>query len=83
MGMYNEAVILSQLHQKLAVHLEQISELFKNPKITLVVRSPDLPDGDVVLTDDELDKAIAAIERLKGRDSGSSGRTVRSTKPDT
>ena len=47
--------------------LDRISKRFVRPKLTLVVRAPDLPDGDVVIGDDDLDMAIAAIERLKSR----------------
>jgi hypothetical protein len=41
--------------------------MFKDPRVTIVVRAPSLPDGDVVVTDDDLDAAIKAIERLKFR----------------
>lgn len=48
-------------------HLNEIAGLFKAPKITLVVRAPNLPDGDLVMTADDLDQAVAAIQRLKER----------------
>ncbi len=56
---------LIELQTELSEHMAKIAEYFKHPRITLVVRSPELPDGDVVLTDDDLDAAIAAITRLK------------------
>jgi len=59
---------LAEVHSEISVHLAEISRLFKNPKITIIVRAPDQPDGDVILSDDDLDRVIAAIENLKGRD---------------
>lgn len=47
--------------------LDDIATHFKNPKITLVVRSPDLNDGDVVMTSDNLDDAVAAIQRFNAK----------------
>lgn len=52
---------------KISHHLNRIAELFKNPKITLVVRSPDLPDGDLIMTHDDLGEVIASLERTWGR----------------
>lgn len=49
----------------IAESLEDIAAYFVAPKLTLVVRAPDLEDGDVVITTDNLDEAIKAIERLK------------------
>ena len=48
-------------------HLAQIAEQFKNPKITLIVRAPDIADGDMILTDDDLNATIAAIQRMQAR----------------
>ena len=42
-------------------HLEAIAKLFKNPKITLLIRSPDLDDGDVLLTDDDFASVTASL----------------------
>jgi hypothetical protein len=51
-------------------HLDQIQQLW-NPgmKVTLLVRSPDHPDGsrDFMLTDDQIPDVIAALEILKTR----------------
>ena len=58
---------LEQLFFDLQADLDRISKRFVRPKLTLVVRAPDLPDGDVVIGDDDLDMAIAAIERMKHR----------------
>ena len=58
------------MHAEISEHLEKICTLFKQrPKITIVVRTPWLEaegkEGDVLLTDDDLDLAIAAIHRLR------------------
>jgi hypothetical protein len=58
---------LQELHTLLNGHLEDIATMFRSPKITLIVRAPDLSDGDVVVTDDDLDAAIASLQRLKDR----------------
>lgn len=57
----------AHITDSIAHHLDQIGRFFKNPKITLVVRAPDLADGDLVMTADNLDDAIAAIQRLQAR----------------
>ena len=56
---------LRDLQEQIAYHLDEIGRLFKHPKITIVVRNDELADGDVVLSDDDLNKAIAAIARLQ------------------
>ena len=47
--------------------LDRICKRFKNPKITLVVRAPQLEDGDLVIGNDDLTSAIGAIRRLQER----------------
>lgn len=59
---------MNELYFALQEDLDRICSKFKNPKVTLVVRAPDLSDGDVVIGNDDLDASIAAIERLKSRD---------------
>lgn len=59
---------LLELRAEAALHLDRIGELFKPPiRLTLLVRSPDLADGDFLLTDDDLDAAVKAIRRLQLR----------------
>lgn len=50
-------------------HLEKIAKNFKNPKITLLVRAPDLPDGsgDFLMTRDNIGDVITALQRLEAR----------------
>jgi hypothetical protein len=66
--MPNLSPVLQRLHQDLSFDLDRIARRFRNPKITLIVRAPDLEDGDVVIGNDDLDAAIAAIQRLKERE---------------
>lgn len=47
-------------------YLHRIEMLFvPECRITLLVRSPHLPDGDLVLTRDDLDKAVGALMRAR------------------
>ena len=56
------------LRSQVADHLEEICKLFtKRPKITIVIRTPWIDDGGVVLTDYDFDAAIAEINRLRER----------------
>jgi len=60
------SALLHQLHEDLCNDLERIAARFKSrPKITLLIRSPELPDGDVLLSDDDLALAIKAILRMQ------------------
>lgn len=49
---------LRDLQEQIAYHLDAIARLF-------ILRNDELADGDVVLSDDDLDKAIAAIRHLQ------------------
>jgi hypothetical protein len=55
------------LYGKVAPKLDAIRELFKNPIVTLVVRSPDLPDGDFIMSEDDPSAVIASIEKTWGK----------------
>ena len=59
---------LRNLQANIADSLEDIRALFKGePKITLIIRNPDVEDGDVILSDDDFEKAIAAIRHLQAK----------------
>ncbi len=59
---------LRELHIDLNDDLRRISSRFKTPpKITLVIRHPERPNGGCVLTDDDLELAIGEIRRLQER----------------
>jgi hypothetical protein len=50
-------------------HLERIEKLLpEHYKLTLVARTEALEDGDIVITLDDLDKAMGAIDRLRKRE---------------
>lgn len=57
------------LHDSIVARLDDLAPLFdQRCKLTFVMRSPHLPDGDVVVTSDDIDAVIAALERLKMKD---------------
>ena len=56
---------LQRLYYQLQDDLDRIAKRFKAPKVTLIVRNPALADGDVVLSDDDLEAAIEALRRLQ------------------
>jgi len=51
------------LYDQLMPHIEAIERLFKNPRVTLLVRAPDLPDGDLMLTQDDEATICEAVRR--------------------
>jgi hypothetical protein len=62
---------LQQLHADISFRLNQIGELFKEDeevKITLIVRTPKLEDGGVLMSNDDFDAAIAEINRLRAKE---------------
>jgi hypothetical protein len=59
---------LRDLNDSMAYHMDAILALFKpGAKITVVVRNPMLPDGDVVIGNNDLDDTIETINRMKAR----------------
>lgn len=59
---------LQRIHADISESLNEIAALFDpkhTPMITLIVRTPWLEDGDVLMGNDDYDKAIAAINRLR------------------
>jgi hypothetical protein len=62
---------LQQLHLDISEHLNQIAALFKEDaklKLTLIIRTPELEDGGVLISNDDFDAAIAEINRLKAKE---------------
>lgn len=60
---------LSQLFFNLQDDLDRIGRRFKgSPKLTLVVRNPVFGDADVVIGNDDLDLAIAAIQASRTKE---------------
>lgn len=63
--------MLAEASRAIAAHMDAIVALFKpGVKITVVVRTPSHPDGsrDLVMTDDIIDEAVAAMLRRKHDD---------------
>lgn len=59
---------LSRLHEQVSGKLEEIAALFTRPsetKITIIIRTPWLSDGGVVITNDSDEEAIAEFRRLQ------------------
>jgi hypothetical protein len=55
---------LSDVQEMVAGHMDKIVAMFKpGVKITVLVRTPDLPDRDFMMTDDDHAELIAMIER--------------------
>jgi len=51
------------LYDQLMPHIEAIERLFKEPRVTLLVRAPNLPDGDLLLTQDDEATIGEAVRR--------------------
>ena len=55
---------LAHVYREASRHLEAIAAMFKpGMKVTLVVRRPDEPEQELLLSDDSLDEVIAAVRR--------------------
>ena len=53
---------LMDLHLAISEHLEAIREMFKEPpKITIIVRTSEDPEGIVVVTDDNLQTVMGQL----------------------
>lgn len=58
---------LSRVQNVVGGYMDRIHDLFKaEMKITVVVRSPEHPDRDFIMSDDELEGVIAALRRRNG-----------------
>lgn len=56
------------LQERISDHMDAILRMFKpGAAITVVVRNPGFGDADVVLSSDDLDAVIGAIQALKTR----------------
>jgi hypothetical protein len=60
---------LVRTHAEVADHCAEVAKLFKpGARVTILIRNPHLDDGDMVVSDDALDSAIRALERLKTKE---------------
>lgn len=66
--MADKSEILAGLEEKLAEHLQEIAGYYtQKPKITLVIGCDWLPDGDLVMSnDDSTERVIERIKKLRG-----------------
>ena len=57
---------MQELRTIISEHLDEIKSLFKDGRVTLIVRSPSLPDGTVLMSDDDIEEAIKAARKAMG-----------------
>lgn len=57
---------LQEMRAAISEHLDEIKALFKDGRVTLIVRSPDVPNGTVLMTDDDIEEAIKAARATMG-----------------
>lgn len=64
---HKRAAVMRELHAVLSDHIDAIGALFvSSPKLTLIVRHPDIPgDTSIVITNDDIDAAIAELQLRK------------------
>lgn len=56
--------VLAQLNVDIDRDMKRIAKRFKNPRLTLIVRNPDVANGDVIKSDDDVNEAVQALHRL-------------------
>jgi hypothetical protein len=61
------------LHADISYHLGRIADLFDRERkrevmLTIVIRTPWLEDGGVLMGNDSIDAALSEIERLRNRE---------------
>lgn len=55
---------LEEIQNTVAGHMDDIKSMFKaEAKITVLVRLPENPEADFLMTDDDLGEAVAALQR--------------------
>lgn len=67
---------LRDIHEQANGFMTEFAKNFKDgAKLTLIVRNPNFgPDADVIVTNDDCDKVIAAVQRLKMRETRKEGK---------
>ena len=56
---------LQRLHADISRKLNEINSLFtEDPKITIIIRTPWLADGGVLMSNDNFDEAVKELQRL-------------------
>lgn len=55
---------LEEVQDEVAAHMDDIAQCFKpGVKVTVLVRTPNYPDRDFLMTNDEPDRIIEAVVR--------------------
>lgn len=58
---------MEELRARIADWLVDMEPMFDSRcKLTFVMRAPHLPDGDLIVTADNVDAVITALQRLRG-----------------
>lgn len=58
---------IQAIQKELQQHVERISSLFINAKVTLIIRMPDIEDSNLLLSDDEVEKVVDAMQNLQNK----------------
>ena len=60
---------LKHLHADISEKLNEINRLFtQDTKMTLIIRTPWLEDGGVLMGNDDFEEAIVELNRLRARE---------------
>jgi hypothetical protein len=60
---------IGEVHLEISDRCLEVARLFKpGAKVTILIRTPSLADGDMVVTDDDIDLAVAALQGLKQKE---------------
>jgi hypothetical protein len=66
--MNREAGAVTYVSEQVAARLDRIAQFFvSGSKLTLIVRQANKDEQDFILTNDDIDEAIKALERSKAR----------------
>jgi len=66
--MNREAGAVAYVSEQVAARLDRIAQFFvSGSKLTLIVRQANKDEQDFILTNDDIDEAIKALERSKAR----------------
>ncbi len=53
---------LMDLHLAISAHLNEIKAMFKGPvKVTIIIRTSEEPEGNVVVTEDDLNTVVGQL----------------------
>lgn len=58
---------MTKVHEYIANRMEEIRKCFLNAKVSVLIRNPDIKDGDLYLSADDTLKVLTAIKRLEDK----------------